>query len=147
MMKIYLDYNASTPVAAEVAAVMREVMERPFGNPSSLHWAGTPARQIVEKARSRVATMLGCRSEEVVFTSGGSESNNFALKGVFFASERVRRHIVTTQVEHPAIVAPLRFLESLGAEITWLRVDRTGRIDPDDLRRASPQELALSSKQ
>jgi cysteine desulfurase len=147
MMKIYLDYNASTPVAAEVAAVMREVMERPFGNPSSLHWAGTPARQILEKARSQVATLLGCRSEEVVFTSGGSESNNFALKGVFFASERVRRHIVTTQVEHPAIVAPLRFLESLGAEITWLRVDRTGRIDPDDLRRASPQELALSSKQ
>jgi cysteine desulfurase len=145
MMKIYLDYNASTPVAAEVAAVMREVMERPFGNPSSLHWAGTPARQILEKARSQVATLLGCRSEEVVFTSGGSESNNFALKGVFFASERVRRHIVTTQVEHPAIVAPLRFLESLGAEITWLRVDRTDRIDPDDLRRAiAPHTILIS---
>ena len=135
-MKIYLDYNASTPIAPEVAAVMLEVMEHPFGNPSSLHWAGTPAREIVEKARSQVASLLGCSSEEVVFTSGGSESNNFALKGVFFASKRVRRHIVTTQVEHPAIVSPLRFLESLGAEITWLRVDRTGRIDPDHLRRA-----------
>lgn len=144
-MKIYLDYNASTPVAAEVAAVMREVMERPFGNPSSLHWAGTPARQIVEKARSQVATLLGCRSEEVAFTSGGSESNNLALKGVFFASKRTRRHIVSTQVEHPAIVAPLRFLEGLGAEITWLPVDRAGRIDPDDLRRAiAPHTILIS---
>ena len=144
-MKIYLDYNASTPIAPEVAAVMREVMEHPFGNPSSLHWAGMPARESVEKARSQVASLLGCTSEEVVFTSGGSESNNLALKGVFFASKRVRRHIVTTQVEHPAIVAPLRFLESLGAEITWLRVDRTGRIDPDDLRRAiTPHTILIS---
>jgi len=145
MLKIYLDYNASTPIAPEVAAVMREVMEGAFGNPSSLHWAGTPAREIVQKARSQVASLLGCTSEEVVFTSGGSESNNLALKGVFFASKRVRRHIVTTQVEHPAIVAPLRFLESLGAEITWLRVDRTGRIDPDDLRRAiTPHTILIS---
>ena len=144
-MKIYLDYNASTPIAPEVAAVMLEVMEHPFGNPSSLHWAGTPAREIVEKARSQVASLLGCTSEEVVFTSGGSESNNLALKGVFFASKRVRRHIVTTQVEHPAIVSPLRFLESLGAEITWLRVDRTGRIDPDHLRRAiTPHTILIS---
>jgi cysteine desulfurase len=133
-MKIYLDYNANTD-RPEVAAAMLEVMEH-AGNPSSVHWAGTPAREIVEKARSQVASLLGCRSEELVFTSGGSESNNLTLKGLFFASKRMRRHIVTTQVEHPAIVSPLRFLDSLGAEITWLRVDRTGRIDPDDLRRA-----------
>jgi cysteine desulfurase len=133
---IYLDHNASTPIAPEVAAVMRKAMEGAFGNPSSPHWAGVPARQMVEKARGQVADLLDCAPQEVVFTSGGSEANNFALKGAFFASKRTHRHIITTRVEHPAIVAPCRFLERLGAEITWLPVDGTGRIDPDDLRRA-----------
>lgn len=145
MHRIYLDYNASTPVAPEVAVVMREAMERGFGNPSSLHWAGAPAREMLEKARLQVANLLGCASREVVFTGGGSEANNFALKGVFFASTRARRHIVTTRVEHPSIVAPCRFLERLGAEITWLPVDGTGRIDPEDLRRAITADTILIS--
>lgn len=136
MQRIYLDYNASTPIAPEVAAVMRDATDGAFGNPSSPHWAGAPARAIVEKARGQVASLLGCASEEVVFTSGGSESNNFALKGVFFASKRSRRHIITTRVEHPAIVAPCRFLERLGAEVTWLPVDGAGQVDPDGLRKA-----------
>jgi cysteine desulfurase len=127
MQQIYLDYNASTPIALEVVAVMREAMGGAFGNPSSLHWAGAPAREVVERARRQVANLLGCSPEEVVFTSGGSESNSFALKGVFFAGKRARRHIITTQVEHPAVVAPCRFLECLGAEVTWLPVDRAGR--------------------
>jgi cysteine desulfurase len=143
--RIYLDYNASTPIAPEVAAVMRDTMESAFGNPSSQHWAGVPARRILEKARRQVADLLGCVPEEVVFTSGGSEANNFAIKGVFFASTRAHRHIVTTGVEHPAIVAPCRFLERLGAEITWLAVDGTGRIDPDDLRRAITADTILIS--
>ena len=145
MRRIYLDYNASTPIAPQVAAVMRKAMDGAFGNPSSPHWAGVPARQMVEKARGQAADLLGCMPQEVVFTSGGSESNNFALKGVFFASRRRRRHIITTQVEHPAIVAPCRFLERLGAEITWLPVDRTGRIDPDDLGRAITPDTILIS--
>lgn len=145
MRRIYLDYNASTPIALQVAAVMRKAMNGAFGNPSSPHWAGVPARQIVQKARGQVADLLGCAPQEVVFTSGGSESNNFALKGAFFAGKRTRSHIITTQIEHPAIVAPCRFLEQLGAEITWLPVDGTGRIDPGDLRRAITPDTILIS--
>ena len=145
MRPIFLDYNASTPIAPEVAAAMRTAMEGAFGNPSSPHWAGIPAREIVETARRHVAGLLGCAPKEVVFTSGGSKSNNFALKGAFFASKRARRHIVTTAVEHPAIVAPCRFLERLGAEVTWLPVDGTGRIDPEDLRRAITADTILIS--
>jgi cysteine desulfurase len=142
---LYLDYNASTPIAPEVAAVMREAMEGAFGNPSSAHWAGVPARRMVEEARRQVADFLGCTAQEVVFTSGGSEANNFAIKGAFFASRRARRHFITTRVEHPAIVAPLRFLERLGATVTWLPVDGTGRIDPDDLHRAVTADTVLIS--
>ena len=145
MSRIYLDYNASTPIAPEVAAVMRQAMEGAFGNPSSPHWAGEPAREIVERARAQVASLLGCEPSEVVFTSGGSESNNLALKGVFFASQRGRKHIITTRIEHPAIVEPCRFLERLGAEVTWLPVDATGRIDLGDLRRAITPDTILIS--
>ena len=145
MTQIYLDYNASTPIAPEVAAVMREAIDGAFGNPSSPHWAGVPAREMVEMARGQVAGLLGCSPDRVVFTSGGSEANNFALTGTFFASKRAHRHIITTRVEHPAIVEPCRFLERLGAEITWLPVDGTGRIDPDDLRRAITADTILIS--
>jgi cysteine desulfurase len=136
MRRIYLDCNASTPLSPEVAAAMRAEMERGFGNPSSAHWAGRPARAAVERARSEVAGLLGCQAHEIVFTSGGSESNNHALKGVFFARRDRPIHIITTAVEHPAITAPCGFLEQLGAAVTRLPVDATGRIDPDDLRRA-----------
>ena len=145
MQRIYLDYNASTPIAPEVADAMRAAIDDAFGNPSSLHWAGAPARQRVEAARSQVAGLLGCAPQEIVFTSGGSEANNLALKGAFFASNRERRHFVTTVVEHPAVVAPLRFLERVGAEVTWLPVDGTGRIDPDDFRRAIRTDTILVS--
>ena len=145
--RIYLDYNASTPLAPCVAAKMREVMEDAFGNPSSPHWAGAPARAHVEHARTRVAELLGCAPSEIVFTSGGSEANNFALKGVFFARalEIASPHIITTAVEHPAIVAPCEFLARLGARITALPVDGTGCIDPDDLRRAMTPDTVLVS--
>ena len=145
--RIYLDYNASTPLAPSVAAKMREVMEDAFGNPSSPHWAGAPARVHVEHARTRVAELLGCAPSEIVFTSGGSEANNFALKGVFFAraQEIASPHIITTAVEHPAIVAPCEFLARLGARITALPVDGTGCIDPDDLRRAMTPDTILVS--
>lgn len=145
MQRIYLDYNASTPVAPEVLAVMGHAMDGAFGNPSSPHRAGVPAREIVEKARQQVATLIGSDPEELVFTSGGSEANNFALKGAFFASKRARRHIITTQIEHPTIVAPRRFLERLGAVITWLPDDGAGRIDPDDLSRVITTDTILIS--
>ena len=129
--RIYLDYNASTPIDPRVVAVMQTAMEGAFGNPSSLHWAGTPARAMVEAARRQVADLLGCKATEIVFTSGGSESNNFALKGLYFARQHSDAHIITSEVEHPAIVEPCRFLESLGARVTWLPVDSAGRVDPD----------------
>jgi len=142
---IYLDFNATTPIAPEVAAAINQALTEPFGNPSSEHWAGLAARQAVEKARAQVAALLRCSSEEVVFTGGGSESNNHALKGAFFAQAGRGGHIITTQVEHPAILNPCRFLERLGASVTYLPVDRFGRVDPDDVRHAlTPRTILIS---
>ena len=101
MQPIYLDFNASTPVAPEVIAAMQPLLAEGFGNPSSQHWAAYGAREVVERARASVAGLLGARADEIVFTSGGSEANNLALKGVFFHSGADRRHIVTTSIEHP----------------------------------------------
>jgi cysteine desulfurase len=143
--RIYLDYNASTPLDPRVAAVMREIMEQDFGNPSSTHWAGAPAQDRLAAARRQVADLLGCSPREIVFTGGGSESNNLALKGLYFDSDRPSAHIITTRVEHPAIVEPCRFLERLGARLTWLPVDGSGRVDPDDLRRAVTADTVLIS--
>jgi cysteine desulfurase len=145
MSRIYLDFNASTPLAPQVRAAMAQMLEEPYGNPSSSHWAGTPARQAVEGARAKVARLLGCKQSEVVFTSGGSEANNHALKGVFFAAGRRGAHIITTQVEHPAIINPCRFLEKLGASVTYLPVDGYGCVDPDDVRKALRPESVLVS--
>lgn len=145
MRTIYLDHNASTPLAPDVAAVMRDALVTAHGNPSSSHWAGIPARRMVDDARRRIANLIGCAPREVVLTSGGSEANNLALKGVFFASGKQRPHVITSAVEHPAIVAPLRFLERLGARVTWLPVDGTGLIDPGDLGRAITADTVLVS--
>lgn len=144
-MRIYLDFNASTPVAPEVATRMRAVLGAPFGNPSSDHWAGKPAREAVERARTQVAGLLGCDAGEVVFTSGGSEANNHALKGIFFAKSIAHPHIITTQIEHPAVINPCRFLERLGGKVTLLPVDAFGRVDPEDVRRAvTPNTILIS---
>ncbi|HEY0838292.1 MAG TPA: cysteine desulfurase family protein [Azospirillum sp.] len=143
--RIYLDYNASTPVAPRVAAVMRPLIADAFGNPSSPHWAGSPAKAALEHARGQVADLLGCAVDEVVFTSGGSEANNMALKGVFFALRERGDHIVTTAVEHPAVLAPLRFLETLGAKLTILPVDGTGRVDSAAVEQAiTPRTILVS---
>ncbi len=145
MNRIYLDSNASTPLAPEVVEAMAPFLTDHFGNPSSHHWAGAPAKAAVEKARAQVASLLGCDPDEIVFTSGGSESNNHALKGVFFANRDSGDHIVTSAVEHPAILRPLRFLETLGAKVTVLAVDRHGRLDPEEVRQAlTPRTILVS---
>ena len=145
MRQIYLDYNASTPIDHRVAEAMRPFLTEAFGNPSSGHWASGAAKEALNEARSKVAALMGCSAEEIVFTSGGSEANNLALKGSFFALNGRRKHIITTAVEHPAILAPCRFLERLGAEVTYLPVDATGRVDPDDVRRAiCPHTILIS---
>lgn len=145
MKPIYLDYNASTPIAPEVADAMRPFLNEHYGNPSSPHWAGALAKQAVEKARSQVAALLGCSPPEIVFTSGGTEANNHAIKGAFFALRRKGNHIVTTQVEHPAVLQPCRFLETLGAEVTRLPVDGNGMVNPDDVQKAiTPRTILVS---
>jgi len=142
---IYLDYNASTPIDPRVAAVMQPLLDGPFANPSATHAGGRAARALLERARAQVAELLGCGPDEIVLTSGGSEADNLALKGVFFALRERGDHIITTAVEHPAILEPLRFLERLGARVTVVPVDRTGRVDPDDVRRAiTPRTILVS---
>lgn len=142
---IYLDFNATTPIAPEVATAISQALTEPFGNPSSEHWAGLPARHAVETSRAQVAALLHCSPDEVVFTGGGSEANNHALKGVFFAQGGRGGHIITTQVEHPAVLNPCRFLERLGASITYLPVDRFGRVDPENVRHAVTSHTILIS--
>jgi cysteine desulfurase len=136
MRRIYLDHNASTPIDPAVAAAMMPFLQDHYGNPSSGHWAATTAKTALETARGQVAALLGCHNDEIVFTSGGSEANNLALKGVFFALRDKGDHIITTRIEHPATIEPCRFLERLSARVTYLPVDGTGRVDPDDLHRA-----------
>ena len=141
--QIYLDFNASTPIAPEVAEAMKPFLSQHFGNPSSHHWAGEPAKEAVEHARRQVADLLQCHPGEIVFTSGGSESNNHAIKGVFYALREKGNHIVTTQIEHPAILNPCHFLEKIGAEVTYVGVDRYGRVDPKDIKKAVTSKTIL----
>jgi cysteine desulfurase len=142
---IYLDFNASTPITPEVAQAMKPFLNRHYGNPSSQHWAGEPAKEAVEKARRHVASLLECKPEEIVFTSGGSESNNHVIKGIFFASKERGNHIITTQIEHPAVLNPCRFVERLGAEVTYVGVDLYGRVDPDEIEKAiTPKTILIT---
>lgn len=145
--QIYLDFNATTPLADEVAAAMSRLLHEAYGNPSSLHWAGTAAREAIETARCQTASLLCCDATEIVWTSGGTEANNHAIKGLFFARRDLDApfHIITSRIEHPAVLEPCRFLETLGAEVTRLAVDRYGRVDPDDVRRAMRPHTALVS--
>ncbi len=145
MQRIYLDYNASTPIDPAVTAVMRPLLDEGYGNPSSGHWASAPAKAALDEARSRVAALLGCTAAEVVFTSGGSEANNLALKGLFYQRGDRPSHVITSQIEHPATLAPCRFLERLGATVTYIPVDGSGLVDPDDIRKAISKETFLIS--
>jgi cysteine desulfurase len=142
---IYLDYNASTPIHPTVQAAMTPFLTEHYGNPSSGHWAGVPAAQAVARARDQMAALLGCSPAEVVFTSGGSEANNTALKGVVEASGVEKPHIVSTAIEHPAIVEPCRYLQRHGVDVTFVGVDSTGLVDPGDVAAAIRPETVLVS--
>jgi cysteine desulfurase len=145
MARIYLDYNAGTPIDPPVAAAMRPFLEDHFGNPSSGHWAASSAKAALENARGQVAALLGAESDEIVFTSGGSEANNLALKGVAWALHDKGSHIITSAVEHPAILGPCRSLERQGFNVTIVPVDSCGSVDPDDVTRAiTPQTVLIS---
>ena len=129
MDKIYLDHNATTPIAPEVLELVTAVLQNQVGNPSSLHSAGRSARVLVDEAREQVASLIGASPSEIVFTSGGTEANNFALLGVALGLGKTHGHIVTSQVEHPSILNPCLQLETLGFEVDRLKVDSLGRMD------------------
>lgn len=143
MDPIYLDYNATTPLDPAVAREMLPYLHQHFGNPSSSHVYGQRARSAVDTARHQVAALLGCRDEEIVFTSGGTEANNYAIKGVIGALKRRGNHIITSAVEHPAVIEVCRFLEEQGARVTCLPVDQGGRVDPQQVRDAITGQTVL----
>jgi cysteine desulfurase len=144
-LPVYLDYNATTPLAPEVIDAMRPFMETEFGNPSSSHWHGIAPRRAVEAAREQVAALVRCRPDEIIFTSGGTESNNHAIKSVVRALRTRGNHIITSAVEHPAVLEVCRFLEIEGVETTYLPVDDRGRVRVTDVGRAiRPKTILIS---
>jgi cysteine desulfurase len=142
---VYLDHNSTTPLHPQVLEAFISCSHDRFGNPSSIHWAGRESRAALESAREQVARFCGCEPSEVIFTSGGTEADNLAIKGVAAASIRRGRHIVTTAVEHPAVLASCLSLEQNGYDITRLTVDRFGRIDMAQLEAAITPETILIS--
>jgi cysteine desulfurase len=141
--RVYLDHNASTPVHPEVVAAMTPYFSDVFGNPSSVHGFGREARAAVDEARARVGAFLKVPADQVVFTSGGTESDNFGVKGLALA--RGRGHIITTRIEHHAVLRSVQALEAQGFAATYLPVDGYGMVDPDDVRAAiRPDTIAIS---
>jgi len=143
--RIYLDHAATTPTRPEVVKAMLPFFGDAFGNPSSIHSLGQEAKGAIEEARTKVAELIGARSEEIVFTSGGTEADNFALKGVAFANEHKGNHIITTPIEHHAVLEVCKFLEKRGFRITCLPVDKYGMVDPDDVKRAITAKTIIIS--
>ena len=143
MKPIYLDYNATTPVDSEVAAAMQPFLEEHFGNPSSTHWYGIQTKKAVEQARQQIAELLGCHSDEIIFTSGGSESNNLAIQGIALERRSEGNHIITSSIEHPAVIEVCKYLETVGFEVTYLPVDSDGLIDIEDLERSITSRTIL----
>lgn len=142
---IYLDYNATTPISPTVAGAMQPFLTEHFGNPSSSHIYGSVTRTAVEKARGQLAGLLACHAHEIVFTSGGTESNNLAIQGVAFAREKHGRHIITSGIEHPAVAEVCTYLESFGFTITRIMPDAYGLIDPDSVLEAIRHDTILIS--
>ncbi|MEH7387690.1 cysteine desulfurase family protein [Bacillus sp. JJ1521] len=145
MDQIYLDYNASTPIAEQVRKAMLPFFENYYGNPSSTHFAGVGAKEAVKHARKKVANLLNCNPNEIIFTSGASESNNYVLKGVFQQFKEKGNHIITTKIEHPSILKPCEYLERQGAKITYIEVDSFGRVNPRDIEEAITDQTILIS--
>lgn len=145
MESIYLDYNATTPIDPEVADVVRPFLDGNFGNPSSIHSEGLKAKQAVETARRSISKMLNCNPDEIIFTSGGTESNNFAIKGTALAKRSKGNHIITSSIEHPSVTEVCHYLEFQGFAVTYLPVDESGMVDPRDVERSIMPSTILVS--
>jgi len=145
MKRSYLDYAATTPTHPEVVKAMLPYFAESFGNPSSIYSYGQEAKEAIENARAQVARLIGARSDEIVFTSGGTEADNFALKGIAFANEARCNHIITSTLEHHAVLESAKFLEQRGFRVTYLPVDKYGLVDPSDVKKAITSETSLVS--
>lgn len=145
MQRYYFDYAGTTPVDPKVLEAMQPYFFDTFGNASSLHSFGQAARRAMEKSRASVAAFLGAKEEEIIFTSGGTESNNFALHGVGYANEKKGNHIITSAIEHHAILEPAKFLATRGFKVTCVKVDSDGMVNPDDIKAAITDKTTLIS--
>lgn len=145
MKKVYLDYAATTPADPQVMAAMEPYYFEKFGNASSLHAYGQEAKKALEDSRQTLADFIGAKPEEIVFTSGGTESDNFALLGAAYASEKKGNHIITSAIEHHAIIEPAKFLEKKGFKVTYLGVDKDGLVSGEDLKKAITDKTILIS--
>lgn len=144
-MEVYLDNSATTRVFPEVAELMTKIMLEDYGNPSSMHFKGVQAEQHIKHAKEQIARLLKVNEKEIFFTSGGTEADNLALIGTCMANRRAGTHVITTKIEHPAILQTMRYLEEQGFRVTYLPVDKTGRIRLEDLQRSMRQDTILVS--
>lgn len=145
MQRIYFDYGATTPVDREVTQVMLSYMSEKFGNPSSLHYFGRQVGEEVEKAREQVANLIGASKNEIFFTGGGTEADNWALKGIASANRKKGNHIITTKIEHHGILHTCEYLEKQGFEITYLPVDQYGQVSVAAVKNAIREQTILVS--
>ena len=145
MKKVYLDYSATTPVRKEVADLVMEYMVDKFGNPSSVHSFGREAKKALDEARVRLANLIGAEPKEIYFTSGGTESDNMAILGAAFANSKKGKHVITSAIEHHAVMDPCKYLEQQGFEVTYLPVDGQGLVSVEDLKKAIKPETILIS--
>jgi len=145
MRRIYLDHAATTPTHPEVLKAMLPYFTDAFGNPSSIYSYGQEARGAIEEARTKVAELIGARSEEIIFTGGGTEADNFALNGIIYANEHKGNHIITIPIEHHAVMEACKFLQRRGFRITYLPVDEYGLVDPQDVKKAITDKTILIS--
>jgi cysteine desulfurase len=140
---IYLDYSATTPVNEEVINTYSRVCREFIGNPNSLHKLGVDAKRLIDASTEQIASILGVKTSEIIYTSGASEANNMAIKGVCFKYQNRGRHIITTELEHSSIIAPLNFLENNGFEVDFVKLDDNGMVDLDDLERLMRDDTIL----
>lgn len=145
MPEIYLDYNATAPIHPEVLEAMQPYLTDKFGNPSSLHSFGREAKVAVEDAREKMAKLINAHPSEIYFTSCGSESDNWAIKGILGANRNKGNHIITSKIEHQAVLETCKFLEENGYSVTYLDVDKFGMVDLDNLRKAIHKETVIIS--
>jgi len=145
MKRIYMDYAATTPMHPEVLEAMKPYFADRFGNPSSIHFYGREAKKAIDSARDLIAGSINAKSEEIIFTSGGTEADNFALEGVAYANEKKCDHIISIPIEHHAVTNCLEYLKRRGFKITYVPVDKTGMVDPEDIRKAITDRTILVS--